>query len=203
MPQNPDDPSEFPEVDSETLAQAIRTYTIIRQRALVNTGGANYMEVIRGLAEAMTSSINPSLAHFATNDETLLTAVQGQAGSSTPSLIFSHGGTVEVGQWVYLEAQDFIDLADSSAAALGPSVGVVTELISSATARVQAIGAFTYSQSSSLPFLPLVPDTTYFIDSSGAITNSPSPTAGGYVQEVGYAKTTHELVLSIQEPILV
>lgn len=196
---------QFPQIDSATLAQAIKTFVTARQNvnALANGASLNYDEVVRGWADALTAVTNPSLGYFESNDQTLFNLIGQQSGpSSTPTLLFNTLGPVAVGQWVYQVSNDTVSLADFGVAALGPVVGVVTSIPTATTARVQTIGSFVYTVS--LPFLPLIPDTLYYAGASGSIISlSPNPPAGGYVQEIGFAKSPTELVLNLQERTLV
>jgi hypothetical protein len=96
-----------------------------------------------------------------------------------------------------------VDLADFSAVATGPAVGVVVANPTQTTVLVQNLGSFLYTQAMGYGFIPLTPDTVYYIGSSGNLTTSPSAPPGGYQQEIGYAKNTLQLVLNIQDPTLV
>lgn len=198
--------AQFPEVDPDTLLQALRTYITARQNvgALANGGSANYLEVLRGFADAVAGTQNPSNAFFKQEDELLFSLLQQQGGgSSTGSLLFSiNNSPLLIGQWVYQVSTDTVDLADFSLASAGPVVGVVVALPTEDTVLVQNTGAFAYTPQS-FPFLPLTPDTLYYIGSSGALTSTPNAPAGGYTQEIGYAKNTTQVVLNLRAPILV
>jgi len=198
--------AQFPEVDPETLTQAIRTFLAARMNvpALANGGAPNSIEVIRGWAEGITSAQNPSNAYFNQNDQVLFGLVQQQGGGGVGSLLFNAAAPgFEIGQFVYQVSNDTVDLADFSLAATGPSVGVIVALPTKTTVLVQNLGSFSYNGSMTFPFLPFVPDTIYYIGSAGNITSSPTAPSGGYNQEIGYAKNTLQLVLNIQDPVLV
>jgi len=191
--------------DPLTLQQAILLFVRARQNVPILDTGANYSEVIMGWAEAIGAVQNPINSTFSTNDTALFNAVGGQGGGSTsvPSLLFDISGAVSVGTFVYQNGSNAASPADSSFAASGPVLGVAIELPTTTTVKVQNVGSYTFDTSSTLPFLPLTPDTVYYAGAAGAITANPSPPSGGYVQEIGYAKTPYELVLNLQEITLV
>lgn len=199
-------PLPFPQINPETLAQAIKTYVAARQNvsALGNGGSANYSEVVRGWAEAITSVTNPSLAQFEANDKFLFNQNQNQNPQNVGvvTYLFNLIGSAEVGEWVYQVSSDNVSVSESATAAYGPAIGVVTEKPSGSTVRVQTVGNFLYANLP-LNFLPLIPDSIYYIGPAGSIVPVPTPSAGGYVQEIGFSKSTHELVLNIQARILV
>jgi len=197
----------FPQVNSETLTQAIKTFVTARQNvsALANGASLNYDEVVRGWADAIAAIHNPSLAYFDAQEQLLFSLVgnQNQQQSGIPTLLFNTLGPVAIGQWVYQVSTDTVSVADFSSISTGPAVGVVSSLPTPTTARVQTVANFVYGVLP-LPFLPLVPDTLYYIGSAGGILSAvPNPPSGGYVQEIGFAKSATELVLNIQEPTVV
>ncbi len=195
---------QFPEVDPETLLQALKTYITARQnvKALANGSSANYLEVMRGWAEAITATQNPSNAWFQENLDTLYSLLQ-QSGAGAPgTLLFNAASPLFIGQWVYQVSSDTVDLADSSSISTGPAIGVVVSNPTQSTVAVQNIGSFLYTPQQ-FPFLPFTPDTTYYVGSLGLITDNPNPQSGGYLQEIGYAKNTLQFVLNIQEPTLI
>lgn len=200
--------ADFPEVDPETLAQAIKTAIINRQNvsALSALGRPNSLEVIRGIADGITAASNPSYQSLKETDDSLLSLItsQGQGDPVTATLLFQVQGVLTVGQWAVQVGDDLVAVADASTFANGPVVGVVTELPSQGFARVQNTGSFLYTLGQ-LAFLPMAPDSIYYLSSSvpGDLDLSPDPPAGGFVQEVGYAKTDLQFVLNIQEPIQV
>lgn len=195
----------FPQINPETLAQAIKTRVAATQNvnALSNGASANYSEVIRGWAEALTSVANPSLAYFENNDQVLFLQTQNQNPQpGVLTYLFNTLGSVSVGQWVYQVSADTVAVSDCTSTAYGPAVGVITQIVSGSTARVQTVGNFLYDNLY-LPFLPLIPDSSYYIGAAGAIVAVPAPYSGGYIQEIGFAKSATELVLNIQEHTLV
>lgn len=196
---------QFPEIDPETLAQAIRTYLASRMNvnALQNGAAPNSIEVIRGWADAIAAVQNPSNSYFHQNDQTLFSLIQQLGLGSPGNLLFTAGVALQPGQFVYQSANDTVALADFSSASLGPAVGVVVGNPSPTTVLVQNLNSFTYSVSMAFGFLPLTPDTLYYVGSGGGITSSPTAPSGGYNQVVGYAKTTYQLVLNLGEPVLV
>lgn len=195
---------QFPEFDPETLVQAIKTFVPANQNrtALSNLNRPDYCDVIRGWAEAIASVQNPSNAYFDNNDDTLFSLIQGQGQASTPSLLFNVQGSISVGQWAVQVSDDTIAIADASTFADGPVVGVVIELPSQGIARIQNTGSYTYSANDTFAFLPMTPDATYYASEAvnGEITLSPNPPSGGFIQEVGYAKTAFQFIIAIQEP---
>lgn len=198
-------PLPFPQIDPETLAQAVKNHVAARQNvnALANGGSANYGEVIRGWAEALAGVTNPSLAYFEANDQVLFNQNQNQnPQSGVVTYLFNTVGPVEIGEWVYQVSSDTISVADAAVAAYGPAIGVVTQKPTGSTARVQTVGNFLYNNLP-LNFLPLIPDSIYYIGAAGAIVSVPVPSSGGYVQEIGFSKSVNELVLNIQERTLV
>jgi hypothetical protein len=190
-------PPQFPEVDPETLTQAIRTSLAARMnvRALQAGAAPNYMEVIRGWAEGLTAAQNPSNAYFQQNETDLF---NGQGGGS---LLFTASEPMSVGQWVYQVSSDTVGLADRSDTETGPSVGVVVSTPSPSTVLVQTLGSYLYDAQSSLPFVPLTPDAIYYIGAAGNLTILTNAPEGGYIQEVGYAKNSLQFVLNIQVPV--
>lgn len=198
--------AQFPEVDPATLVQALRQYITARQNvsALTNGGSANYLEVVRGWADALTATQNPSNAYFQQSISVLFDMIQqGGGGSGTTGIIlFSSATPLTVGQWVYQVSSDTVDLADFSLASTGPAVGVVVGNPSINTVLVQNLGTYVYSPGD-FPFLPMLPDTAYYIGAGGELTSNPNPPPGGYHQEIGYAKNTYQIVLNVQEPTLV
>lgn len=198
-------PIPFPQIDPETLTQAVKNHVAARQNvnALANGGSANYGEVIRGWAEALVGVTNPSLAYFEANDQALFNQNQNQnPQQGVVTYVFNTIGPVQIGEWVYQVSADTVSVADAATAAYGPAIGVVTQKPTGSTARVQTVGNFIYA-GLPLSFLPLIPDSIYYIGASGAIVAVPVPSSGGYVQEIGFSKSTTELVLNIQERILV
>lgn len=197
--------ADFPEVDPETLAQAIKTSIINRQNvsALSALGRPDGFEVIRGVADGVTAASNPSYQSLKETDDTLL-ALTSQGAPVISSLLFQVQGVLTVGQWAVQVGDDLIAVADASTFVDGPVVGVVTELPSQGFARVQNTGSFLYTLGQ-LSFLPLIPDSIYYVSATvpGDLALSPNPPTGGFIQEVGYAKTDLQLVLNIQEPIQV
>lgn len=200
----------FPEFDPSTLAQAITTYVASRassKTAVSQLGRANYLDIVQGWADALAAVQNPSFAHLDTNDKTLFTLVgQGGGQATTPTLLFNVQGSLSVGEWVVQVSDDTVAIADASTLADGPVVGVVTELLSSgAIARIQNSGSYVYSAQDSYSFLPMTPDATYYASAAtaGEITDSPAPPSGGFLQELGYAKTQYQFVIALQEPTAV
>tara|TARA_R100001079_G_C4451412_1_gene153914 strand:- start:7183 stop:7785 length:603 start_codon:yes stop_codon:yes gene_type:complete len=196
---------QFPLLDPETLAQAIKTHIADRNKSRSASGLAgrpDYYDVVKGFADAIAQTANPSLQHFDNNDNTLFNSQGSGGGQGNSSLTFSSQGTISIGQWVVQTSSNVVSLSDASTFADGPSVGVVTGVPSQGSVTVQNSGTYTYSAQDPYSFLPLTPDSVYWISSSsGEITLSPNPPSGGFVQEVGYAKTAYQLVISIQEPI--
>jgi hypothetical protein len=194
---------QFPEVDPETLLQALRMYVTQRQNvSALQNGQANYLEVMRGWAEAIAATQNPSNAWFQENLNILYELVQGQGGGTSGTLLFNTLSPLQIGQWVYQVSSDTVDLADSTSISTGPAVGVVISAPTKSTVSVLNLGSYLYVPAS-FPFIPFTPDSTYYIGSAGMITASPNPPSGGYLQEIGYAKNTLQLVLNIQEPTLI
>lgn len=198
--------ADFPEVDPETLAQAIKTSIRTRMNvsALAVLGRPDSFEIIRGVADGLAAAQNPSFKSLKATDDTLLAlSSQGlvQAAPVIATLLFQVEGVLTVGQWAVQVSDDLIAVADASTFANGPVVGVVTELPSQGFARVQNTGSFLYTLGQS-SFLPMTPDSIYYVSETvaGDLTLSPDPDQGGFVQEVGYAKTDFQLVLNIQEP---
>lgn len=197
-------PPQFPNVDPATLAQLIRTYVRSRQNvSAVSTGSsADYGQVVNGWADAIAAGFNPSLSSFKNTDDALIAAIsqlQQQQQSGIPTLLFFSSGPMAVGNVVYQVSSDTVALADNSSITTGPAVGIVTSIPGPGQARVQNISQYTFNLNLPYPFLPLVPDTTYYVGISGNITATPTPGPGGYLQEIGYAKTTSEFVLHIEE----
>lgn len=198
----------FPEFEPTALAQAIRTFVASRansQTASSQLGRANYLPVVQGWADAIAATQNPANAYFEANDQTLFTLVgqQGSGSAVVPTLLFNVQGSLAVGEWAVQVSDDTIAIADASSFANGPAVGVVTELLSQGTiARVQNSGSHLYSQGDTYSFLPMVADATYYISEAtpGELTTTPNPSAGGFIQEVGYAKTAYQFVVALQEP---
>lgn len=190
----------FPEIDPQTLAQAIRTYITARMNVSAVQGGnsANYNEVLLGWAEAIAAAQNPSNAYFEENDQVLFGLLQQQGGNSG-SLLFTAGVPLTIGQWVYQVSSDTVALADYSSLATGPAVGVVVGNPTQNTVLVQNLGSVLYTVQQAFGFLPLTPDVPYYIGAAGNITTSPNPPGGGYTQEIGYAKNTLQFVLNLQE----
>lgn len=195
--------------DPITLQQSIINHVRAQQAAPSIDTGADYSAVVMGWAEALGELQNPLNSSFYTNDQALFGLVgQGGGGSgavSTPTLLFNIVGVVSVGSWVYQNGSDAVSIVDSSTVSTGPALGVVVELPTATTARVQNVGSFIYDSAnpSGFGFLPMTPDTVYYARVGGEITDSPTPPAGGFIQEIGYSKTSYELVLNIQEPIFV
>lgn len=192
--------------DPLALQQSIIAHVRARQNVPIRETGANYSEVIMGWAEAIGAVQNPINSTFSANDTALFNALgnQGSGGStSVPALLFDISGAVSVGTFVYQNGDNAASPSDSSLASAGPVLGVAIELPTATTVRVQNVGSYVFDSASTLPFLPMIPDTVYYADVAGGITSAPNPTSGGYIQEVGYAKTQYELVLNIQEVTLV
>lgn len=198
-------PPQFPQIDPATLAQAIKTFVTQRQNvpALSNGGSVDYNAVVDGWAEALTTVSNPTVEYFDNNQASLYSLVGQQQQSSVPTLLFNTVSPLSIGQWVYQVSSDTVDAANFNNIANGPSIGIVVATPTASTVSVQNVGSFLYNANMGFPYLPLTPDTTYYISSGGEITASPNPGAGGFVQEIGYAKTSFEFVLNVQEPILV
>ena len=196
---------QFPLLDQDALAQALKTFITQRQNvpALSSGGSTDYTVVVNAWAEALTTVQNPTIAYQEANINALYTLVAQQQSSGSGTLLFNAGSPLLVGQWVYLISVDTVDAVDSTNSASGPAIGVVVSLPTASTVSVRNFGSFLYNSGMSYPFVPLVPDTIYYAGTSGNITASPNPGSGGFVQELGYAKTAYEFVLNIQEPILV
>lgn len=195
---------QFPAIDPLTLAQAIKNFLRQRQNvsAINNGGSADYGTVVDAWAEALTSVQNPSYDYIEQNIQTLYSLIQG-GPSSIPTLLFNSASPLTAGQWVYQVSSDTVDAVDFSSLSFGPAIGVVVSSPTVSTVSVQNIGSFLYNIGMGFPFLPLTPDSLYYVGAGGEITSSPSPLPGGFVQEIGYAKTQFELVLNIQEPTTV
>lgn len=195
-------PPQFPEVDPETLTQSILTSLAARMNVSALQAGAapNYAEVIRGWAEGIAAAQNPSNSYFQQNDDALFSLLQQGVGGDSGSLLFTAAVPLLVGQWVYQVSADTVGLADFSSPSTGPVVGVVVGIPSESTVLVQNLGSYLYTAQQSFQFLPLVPDTIYYLGSSGSITSVASPPPGGFLQKVGYAKNTLQFVLNIQDP---
>jgi hypothetical protein len=198
----------FPEFDAETLAQAIKTSIINRMNvsALTSLSRPDTFEIIRGIADGLVVAQNPSISSLKATDDALLAIVSQQQGGSqvVPTLLFSVQGVIAVGQWAVQVSDDTIAISDASSFASGPVIGVVTDLPTQGFARVQNSGSFLYTQGSAA-FLPMTPDSIYYASATvpGELSLSPNPPSGGFVQEIGYAKTDLQLVLNIQEPFQV
>lgn len=198
---------DFPEIDPETLAQAIKTGIINRQNvsALDNVGGSDSFAVVQGIADGLTLAVNPSFANQKTNDDQLFQLAAQDPQVVVPTLLFKISGALIVGDWVYQISDDTVARVDASALASGPAIGVVTELPSQGFARIQNTGGYAYDAQGSQSFLPMTPDSLYYVSATvaGELELSPNPPQGGFLQEVGYAKTAYQLVVQIQEPIQV
>ena len=195
---------DFPEVDPETLAQAIKAGIINRQNvsALDSLGSPDGFSVVQGIADGIAAASNPSYKSLKDSDDILFANQQGQGqGGAAATLLFQVQGVLTVGQWAVQVGDDLIAVADASSFANGPVVGVVTELPSQGFARIQNTGSYLYAQGQS-SFLPMTPDSVYYLSATvpGDLSLSPNPPSGGFIQEVGYAKTDLQLVLNIQEP---
>jgi len=193
--------------DPLTLQQAIIANVRARQDVPILETGANYSEVVLAWSEAFGTVQNAVNSELYANTDALANIISdlGGAGSgsvSAPTLLFDIIGPVVVGSLVYQNGNNAVSLVDSTSAALGPAIGIVVELPTASTARVQDVGSVIYV-AGSFPFLPLVPDSTYYVGTGGEITLAPNPSPGGYIQEIGYSKTDLELVLNIQELTLV
>jgi hypothetical protein len=196
---------QFPEVDPNTLAEAIKSNLRSQMNipALQNGGSANYNMVVQAWADALTATQNPSNAYFNSQINTIYGQLGQQGAAVTPTLLFNTSGTINVGEWVYISGNDTVSVASNASYATGPVVGVVTSLPSPTTARVQNVGSFVYTENLGMSFIPLIPDTVYYIGTAGQLTTNPTPPSGGYVQELGYAKSAYEFVITIQEPVQV
>lgn len=196
---------QFPEVDPDTLAEAIKSNLRSQMNVpAIQNGGVDSNRVVRAWADAMTAGQNPSNAYFNSQINALYGQQGGQqpgAGSST--MLFNVSGTVNVGEWVYLSSSNTVALASNTSLATGPVIGVVASMTSLTTALVQYFGPFMYTDSLGLGFIPMTPDTIYYIGSAGDLTDNPTPPPGGYVQELGYAKNAYEFVISLKGPVQV
>jgi len=198
---------QFPEVDPDTLTQSVRNHITARMNvpALANGGSPNFLEVLRGWAEGITAAQNPSNAYFEQNDQNLYALVQQQqGGGGGPGLLaFNAAVPLQIGQIVYQISNDTVAPADFASISTGPAIGIVYSLFNQSSVLVQNLGSFAFNLNMGFGFLPLVPDTVYYVGPAGTITNTPSAPSGGYNQELGYAKNTLQLVFNIQEATLV
>lgn len=198
---------QFPEFDPETLAQAIKTFVLARNNnrtAVSQLSRPDYFDVVRGWAEALGFLQNPSFAYLDNNDQTLFNLIgQGGGQTQTPSLLFNIQGALSVGQWAVQVSDDTVAAADATTFANGPVVGVVIDVPSTGIARIQNTGSYTYPATAGFSFLPMTADEVYYASpvAVGDITLTPTPPSGGFMQEVGYAKTPYQFIIAIQEPV--
>lgn len=191
---------QFPEIDPETLYQAIRTFVTARMNSSPN-GGTNYLSVVQGWADALAATQNPSNSFFNQNEQELFDLVAQVGGGE--DLTFNTSAPISIGQFVYQLSNDTVALADNSSLSSGPAIGVVSAVVSPTSVRVKNVGYLNYNANMGFSFFPLTPDTIYYAGASGEITATPSAPSGGFNQVVGYAKTTTQFVLGIQAPIAV
>lgn len=202
------------EIIEEILAQQMSDNVSQNQDviAITRLSRPSSNDLYSGIASAISSQTTQPLSYLESTDQGLQDQIDNinnqQGGGQTPTptpggLTFSISGPVTVGYWVFQSSDNTVSLSDSSTAASGPILGVVTD-VAGGIATVLDIGLYTYAATDTHPFLPLIPDQKYYAHTvAGSITLSPNPPSGGFVQEIGYAKTSLEFVVSVQEPILV
>jgi hypothetical protein len=103
--------------------------------------------------------------------------------------------SVAVRDVVYQTGADSVDKARADATTTMPAVGVVLSKPTGTTCIIARSGKVTgYS---------LTADTYYYVSPStaGGITSTPPNAAGNVVQQVGYAKTTTDLVVELGRPL--
>jgi hypothetical protein len=103
--------------------------------------------------------------------------------------------TVVVRDVVYQTGANSVDKALANVIATMPAVGVVRAKPTATTCII--------ARSGEVPGYTLTADSYYFVSAAaaGAITATPPNTSGSVVQQVGYAKTTSDLVVELSRPL--
>lgn len=125
------------------------------------------------------------------------------------SMTNGNGGAITIGQPVYVDSANSVDLAQADAAGTIEVLGLVypTSIASAATGWIQTDGILsaTTGQWDTVTGGAggLTVGSVYYLDPStaGMLTTTAPTTAGQYVVRVGKAISTTELEISISQPI--
>ena len=110
--------------------------------------------------------------------------------------VYSCNVAVEVNDFVYLINDSTAALADKTQSANLPIIGAVVSKPTTTSCTIQTLGYLD-------GFTGLVPGDTYFLDTAGDISNTPTTTTGEVLYVVGVAKSATRLELRISSDYII